>query len=105
MPSKRVETIRDEIYYQYAKIIAKSAFGLHSKKNAFAFINKTFLELKQGTKKWTEITREDTQLVQTARAYISCGSMEDLEWGHILPQSLQVNQKCPKCEKRKGIKM
>lgn len=34
MPDREVKTIRDLIYYQYAKIIAKSAMGLEAKKPA-----------------------------------------------------------------------
>jgi archaeosine-15-forming tRNA-guanine transglycosylase len=47
MPDKDVKTIRDLIYYQYAKIIAKRAFGKEAKKKNYGFIKKTFLELKE----------------------------------------------------------
>jgi len=55
MPDRDVKTIRDLIYYQYAKIIARRAFsmpdGKEAKKQHYGFIKKTFLELKNGTKK------------------------------------------------------
>ncbi len=71
MPIKgETETIRDLIYYQYAKIIAKRAFkagdGKEAKRQHFGFINNnTFQEPKGGIKSWSEITREDWQFVES----------------------------------------
>jgi len=49
MPIRSAKTIRDLIYYQYAKIIARRAFGVADGKEAkqkhFGFIKKTFQEL------------------------------------------------------------
>jgi hypothetical protein len=42
MPDREVKTIRHLIYYQYAKIIAKSAFGYDSKSKDYGFIKKPF---------------------------------------------------------------
>jgi hypothetical protein len=103
MPPKQVETIRDEILYQYAKIIAKSAFGLSSKKADFGFILKTFLELRDGTKKWSEIIREDRQFLQTEKECIYCGSTENLQFDHVVPRSIRIKEACASCEKLQGI--
>lgn len=66
MPDKEVRTNRELIYYQYAKIIAKRALSSVSanvaKRSHYGFIKKTFRELRDGTKSWSEITREDWQL-------------------------------------------
>jgi len=63
MPDREVEAIRDLIFCQYAKIIAKRAFnssdGKEAKRKHYGFIKKTFRELKSGTKSWSGITRED----------------------------------------------
>jgi len=52
MPDRDVETIRDLIYYQYAKIMARRAFGVtdgnEAKRQHYGFIKKTFRELKSG---------------------------------------------------------
>jgi hypothetical protein len=52
MPDKDVTTIKDLIYYQYAKIIARRASasedGMEAKKLHYGFIKKTFKELKKG---------------------------------------------------------
>jgi hypothetical protein len=49
MPDRDVTTIKDVIYYQYAKIIARSAFavpdGTTAKANHYGFIKQTFRDL------------------------------------------------------------
>ena len=65
MPDRDVKTIRDLIYYQYAKIIARRAFGA-----ADGFIKKTFRELKSGAKSWSDIEREDWQLIEAEKKYL-----------------------------------
>jgi hypothetical protein len=47
------------IYYQYAKIIAKSALGADAKASAYGFIRNTIWYLKNDEKKWSEILHED----------------------------------------------
>jgi len=58
MPDRDVQSIRDLIYYQYSKIIAKRAFsasdGKSAKNEHYGFIKKTFRELKDGIKTWSE---------------------------------------------------
>jgi len=107
VPDRDVETIQDIIYYQYAKIIARSAFkasdGKAAKSNHYGFIKKTFLELKKGEKSWSEITREDWQFVESDKKCIYCGSEEDLNREHIVPRSLRINERCPACERIQGI--
>lgn len=54
MPDRDVATIRDLIYYQYAKIIARRAFsmpdGKEAKQRHYGFVKQTFRELKSGDK-------------------------------------------------------
>ena len=49
LPDRDVRTIRDLIHYQYAKIIARSAFsvpdGTTAKDSYYGFIKQTFREL------------------------------------------------------------
>ena len=65
MPDRDAETIRDLLFYQCAKLIARSAFrvpdGKVAKAAHYGFIRKTFRELKSGAKSWSDITREDWQ--------------------------------------------
>lgn len=96
-----IETIQDIIYYQYSKIIAKSAFrvlnGMKAKKNHFGFIKKTFLELKNSIKSWSDIAREDWQFVDAERKCIYCGAEYDLHKEHIIPRSLRIKPECQTC--------
>jgi hypothetical protein len=50
MPDRDVTTIKDLIYYQYAKIIARSALhapdGTAAKANQYGFIKQAFRELQ-----------------------------------------------------------
>jgi hypothetical protein len=83
MPDRDVETIRDLIFYQYAKIMARRAFGAadgkEAKKQHYGFIKKTFRELQRGVKSWSEITREDWQLVEAEKRCAYCGGESDLD--------------------------
>jgi ribosomal protein S27AE len=107
MPIRGAKTIRDLIYYQYAKIIARSAFkaadGKKVKADHFGFINNTFKDLRSGVKSWSEITREDKQFVKAEKRCIYCGAESNLHWEHIVPRSLRVKQECETCETIQGI--
>jgi len=107
MPDRDVKTIRDLIYYQYAKIVARSAFALAdgqaAKKQGYGFIKKTFRQLQSGEMNWSEITREDKQLVEADRACFYCQACADLSWEHLVPKSVRINERCCTCEKILGI--
>ena len=107
MPDRDVETIRDLIFYQYAKIMAKSAMkatdGKQAKSQHYGFIKKSFLELKTGEMKWSDILREDWQFVGSEHECIYCGSRNDLQKEHIVPKSIRINYRCPSCDTVQGI--
>lgn len=103
-----VKTIQDIIFYQYAKIIAKSAFGIQNgkeaKKKHFGFIKNTFLELKNGRKSWSDIIREDKQLIKSEKKCMYCGiEYNNLNWEHIVPKSLCIKPECRTCKTIQGI--
>jgi len=107
MPDRDVSTIQDLIYYQYAKIIARRAFstmnGKEAKKQHYGFVKKTFLELKSGSKEWSEITREDWQFVEAEKKCAYCGSEVELHKEHIVPRSLKIKPECGSCDRIQGI--
>lgn len=107
MPDRDVRTIRDLIFYQYAKIIAKRALAsgdaARAKHQYYGFIKKTFRELRDGVKSWSEITREDWQLVDSAHVCAYCGSDHDLHHEHIVPRSLRIKPECGTCDRLQGI--
>ena len=102
MPDKSVRTIRDLIHYQYAKIIARSAFGVadgkEAKKKHYGFIHNTLSDLRSGRKNWSDITREDWQALDAGRVCAYCNASDLLEREHIVPRSLKINDRCPTCE-------
>ncbi|MBM4032881.1 MAG: HNH endonuclease [Planctomycetes bacterium] len=107
MPDREVETMRDLLYYQYAKLIARRAFGqpdgVAAKSKHYGFIKKTFRELRDGQIKWSDIVREDWQLVEAERRCAYCGASNDLAREHIVPSSLRVNERCATCDTIQGI--
>ena len=102
-----IKTIQDLIFYQYAKIIARSAFqvanGKSAKQDHFGFIREVFQDLKSGRKTWSEITREDRQFVEAEKKCVYCGSIENLHWEHIIPRSLSIRPECRTCSSIQGI--
>jgi len=108
MPPSAVKTIRDELYWQYAKIISESAkFG---KKN-FGFIMSKFKELQSGKIKWSTTIREYVKEHESPDECIYCGSKDNLTVEHILPRSRggpdipdNAVMVCQKCNSSKGDK-
>ena len=92
MPDRDVSTLFDVMGYQYAKIIACSAFGctngLEAKKKHYGFIKNTFRDLSSGKKTWSDIEREDWQLVESDKECAYCGDTTSLAREHIVPGSL-----------------
>ena len=107
MPDREVQTLRHLLYYQYAKLIARSAFaqpdGVAAKKGHYGFIKQTFRDLRDGRKQWSDILREDWQLVAAESRCTYCGAAEALSHEHIVPRSLRVNERCAACDTIQGI--
>ena len=107
MPDRDVETIRDLIYYQYAKIIARRAFstadGAEAKRRHYGFVKQTFRKLKCGEMSWSDILREDWQLMELGKQCVYCGADDDLDREHIVPRSLRINHECGSCYTIQGI--
>jgi ribosomal protein L37AE/L43A len=107
MPDRDVKTIRDIIYFQYAKTIARAAFGYadgkEAKAKAYGFIKTKFKELRDGKIQWSDILREDLKFVESDKKCIFCGSTENITKEHIIPKTLKVNQRCPTCDHIQGI--
>jgi len=107
MPDREVKTVRDIIYYQYAKVIARSAFkegdGKAAKAKHYGFIKQTFRALKSGEKKWSDVMREDWQLVEGPKACAYCSETTGLCKEHIVPRSLRIKPECASCDTIQGI--
>lgn len=107
MPDREVRTLRDLLFYQYAKLIARSAFsqpdGVAAKRHHYGFIRNKFRELRDGRRQWSDILREDWQLVAAEKACAYCGTTEGLAHEHIVPASLRVNERCATCDTIQSI--
>ncbi len=107
MPDSEVKTLRDIINYQYAKIIACSAFrcsnGVEAKKHHYGFIKNKFRDLSSGRKSWSDIEREDWQLVESDKECAYCGVGGSLAREHIVPGSLLINERCTSCDTIQSI--
>jgi len=105
MPPPVVKSVRDLIFWQYAKIIAGSAgFG---KKN-YGFVMKKFMQLKEGEIFWNEI-REYVKEKERKDECIFCGTKTDLTIDHLLPRCFNgpndeknVIWVCKRCNSSKG---
>jgi hypothetical protein len=78
-----VKTIRDLIFWEYAKLIAGSAVG---NREDWPFVVRTWNKLRLGHIKPSSILRENKQLVEEANACAYCASTDNLQWEHIIPK-------------------
>jgi len=90
MPPRAIKTIRDLIFYQYAKIIA-SAAGFSKKKNSssyYKFLIDRQQKLVSGEITMSTILRElKMQMTSCSNCCEYCGTTENLSWDHLIPRS------------------
>jgi len=102
MPDRDIKIIRDLIYYQYAKIIARRAFAAESGKGVIKynsdFVRNTFRDFKIGAKSWSEAAQEDVPFAELEKQCAYCGAENDLHEGHIVPRSLRIKPRCKTCD-------
>ncbi|MFB3888990.1 MAG: HNH endonuclease [Candidatus Bathyarchaeia archaeon] len=107
MPPTVVKTVRDLIFWQYAKIIAASA-GIG--KRDYGFVMNRFKQLRQGEIFWNEI-REYVKEKEQGDECIFCGARTDLTLEHLLPRAFNgpdVEKNlvwvCKRCNSSKGAR-
>ena len=108
MPPSAVKTIRDLIYWQYAKIISESA---GAGKRQYGFVMDRFKKLASEEISWSTSIREYVKEREKAGECIYCGGRKDLTLDHILPRfrggpDLPDNAVwvCKNCNSSKGSK-
>jgi len=108
MPPAAVRTIRDQIYWQYAKIISNSA---GEGKENYGFIMNRFKELKSGNIEWSSAIREYVKERQIGGSCVYCGSRAQLTLEHVLPRARRGPDVadnavwvCKSCNSSKGSK-
>lgn len=83
MPPKAIKSVRDIIYYQYAKIISNSSgFG----KENYGVIMASWKKLKSGEMHWSSTVREWLREHENPNVCIYCGTEGKLTTEHILPR-------------------
>lgn len=108
MPPPAVKSVRQIIYYQYAKIIASSSgFG----KANYGMIMSKWKELCAGTIHWSSSVREWVREMEHPGECIYCGEKKNLTTEHILPRDCggedimdNVVRVCKSCNSSKGGK-
>jgi HNH endonuclease len=108
MPPPHVKSIRQLIYWQYAKIItASSGFS----KKEFGMVMSKCKKLESGEIHWSTSVREWLKEKEMADTCIYCGEQRDLTVEHILPRSCggedipdNVVMVCKSCNSSKGGK-
>jgi len=107
MPPHYVKTIQDEILYEYAKLISRSAYG----KLERAFITNRFFKLKNGTIKISDTIREWEREQTLPKECVYCKSTIDLSTDHLIPKNRGGDDSadnlvlaCKSCNSSKGDK-
>ncbi len=108
MPPKAIKSVRDIIYWQYAKIISNaSGFG----KTNWGMVMYDLKRLKSGEMHWSTTVREWLLEHESNDQCIYCGTDGKLTTEHILPRSRSgedipdnVVRVCKSCNSSKGDK-
>ena len=103
MPPEFVKTIRDLIFWEYARLLSDPAL---SNSKQFPLITNEFKELQTGLK-WSEILLEDINTDTTKCSY--CNSSDELTYDNIVPERTchhseihNLVKACKTCSTSKG---
>ena len=84
MPPRYVKTIKEEIYYEYAKLMSRSAFNGRIE---YGFVTNKFKELKSGAITMSGTIREWQHENELAKECVFCGAKEELQTDHLIPRA------------------
>ncbi|MGI0083110.1 MAG: HNH endonuclease [Nitrosopumilaceae archaeon] len=82
-PPTAVKTIRELIYWEYSKLIAKAA-GFDGN---YRFIMSRFTKLKNNQMKISDFSEDEDEEMMMERECVYCGAKENLSIDHIIPIS------------------
>lgn len=83
MPPKYVTTVRQLIYWEYAKLIARAA-GFEGN---YGFIVSRYKKLVSGEMAWSSSVRDHEKELEKGRICVYCGAATGLSTDHIIPIS------------------
>ena len=106
------ETVREEIYYRYAQLIADAVTERNpaqSRDEYWGLVTVRYRDLLAGRVQLSAILRQNLQLVQSNERCEYCGNAERLQWDHIVPLVRlgpdtidNLVRACSRCNQRKG---
>lgn len=107
MPPPFVKTIREELLYEYAKLISRSAYGTLAR----GFITDRFQKLRAGDITISGTIREWEQEQQLPHTCVYCGAADELTTDHLIARRKggddiadNVVLACKSCNASKGDK-
>jgi len=83
MPPPYVRTIREEIFYEYAKLISRSAYGSLQR----GFITDRFKKLRDGEITISGTMRDLEREQDLPKQCVFCSAIVDLTTDHLIPRS------------------
>ncbi|MFQ5895501.1 MAG: HNH endonuclease [Nitrospinota bacterium] len=84
MPPAYVKTIREEIFYEYAKLISRSVFSGHIN---YRFVSDRFKALRDGQATMSGTNREWQKEQELPKECVFCGVLENLQVDHLIPRN------------------
>jgi hypothetical protein len=107
MPPPYVKTIREEILYEYAKLISRSAYGTLQR----GFITERFKKLRDGEMTISGTIREWEREQELPKQCVFCSSTINLTTDHLIPRNRGGDQSadnvvlaCKPCNASRGEK-
>lgn len=82
--ARTMRTVRELIFWEYAKLIAGSAVG---DRKGYGFVVTVFNRLMAGQISVSAVLRENKQLFMAGEECAYCGSKHGLQWEHIIPKT------------------
>lgn len=108
MPPQYVKTIREELLYEYAKLISRSVFQGDLNRG---FITDRFKALRDGIITISSSIREWQREQELPKQCVFCGSIKDFQTDHLIPRSrggLDISDNvvlsCQSCNASRGDK-
>jgi hypothetical protein len=83
VPPSAVKTVRDEIFWQYAKLMTRSSGHLGD----YGFTMSMFKKLQQEKIKWSSSIREYVRDLERDKVCIYCSNPDKLSIDHLIPRS------------------
>ncbi len=107
MPPPYVKTIREEILYEYAKLISRSAYNSLER----GFITDRFKKLRDGQITISDTIREWEKEKELPNECVFCGATDNLTTDHLIPKNRggedvgdNLVQSCASCNSSRGDK-